>query len=171
MKKILSLIGAVSLTAAGASSVIACEPNKNVEYTDKELLKLKKINKIDTANQEIKDNLEWIAPQEEPFNIIDNLNHYFYVVWRGDEENIWRIIKFKYNSSSKFLDSDDFGNSILLLATKKETYLVIKEKDVVNYYYYWSRLRTACYRKYFKSVYRWNLDTKNPIWLLIVMAM
>ncbi|PQP78497.1 hypothetical protein C6B38_05620, partial [Spiroplasma sp. ChiS] len=128
-----------------------------------ELLKLKEINKIDTANQEIKDNLEWIAPQEEPFNIIDNYNHYFYVVWRGDENDNWRIIKFKYNSSSKVLDTDIGDNSIVLVSTEKETYLGVKDNKTANYYYtYWIALHSAYYRKYIKAVYRWNLYTKEP---------
>ncbi|AXF97204.1 lipoprotein [Spiroplasma phoeniceum] len=133
MKKILSLIGAVSLTAAGASSVVACLYEKKKEYTDKELLKLKEINKIDTANQEIKENLEWISPKEEPFNIIDNYNHYFYVVWRGDENYLWRIIKFKYNSYSKVLDTDIVNNSIALVSSEQETYLVVKDNKTDNY--------------------------------------
>ncbi|PQP79492.1 hypothetical protein C6B38_01025 [Spiroplasma sp. ChiS] len=83
-------------------------------------------------------------------------------MWRGDENDNWRIIKFKYNSSSKVLDTDSFGSSIVLLPAEKETYLVVKEKKFVNSYTYWIALHSAYYRKYIKAVYRWNLYTKEP---------
>ncbi|WP_424526119.1 lipoprotein [Spiroplasma endosymbiont of Glossina fuscipes fuscipes] len=61
MKKLLSIIGAISLVGTSTTSLVAC--NKP-QYSEDELKKLKEENKINTANQEIKDNLEWMAPQK-----------------------------------------------------------------------------------------------------------
>ncbi|WP_310612947.1 lipoprotein [Spiroplasma citri] len=93
MKKILSLLGTITLIGTSTTSLVAC----NTQYNEDELKQLKKENKINTTNQEIKDNLEWIAPQEKPFNEVDN--KYYFVVWRGDKNDNWRIIKFKNDRS------------------------------------------------------------------------
>ncbi|WP_281042271.1 lipoprotein [Spiroplasma citri] len=93
MKKILSLLGTITLIGTSTTSLVAC----NTQYNEDELKQLKKENKINTTNQEIKDNLEWIAPQEKPFNEVDN--KYYFVVWRGDKNDDWRIIKFKNDRS------------------------------------------------------------------------
>lgn len=90
MKKILSILGTITLIGTSTTSLVAC--NKTQEYTPEELAKLKIENKINTTNQEIRDNLEWIAPQEKPFNKVDN--KWYYVIWRGDKNNNWRIAKF-----------------------------------------------------------------------------
>ncbi|WP_353487279.1 hypothetical protein, partial [Spiroplasma phoeniceum] len=48
--------------------------------------------------------LEWIAPQETPFSQVDN--KYYFVVWRGEKTDDWRIIKFKHSDlQEKILDS------------------------------------------------------------------
>ncbi|UZQ30808.1 MAG: lipoprotein [Spiroplasma phoeniceum] len=61
MKKLLSIIGAISLVVTSTTSLVAC--NKPQEYTKEELKALKLKNQINTTNETIKDNLEWIAPQ------------------------------------------------------------------------------------------------------------
>ncbi|WFH00612.1 lipoprotein [Spiroplasma citri] len=83
MKKILSLLGAITLIGTSTTSLVAC----NTQYSEDELKELKEKNKIDTADENIKNNLEWIAPQEKPFNEVDN--KYYYVVWRGNENEEW----------------------------------------------------------------------------------
>ncbi len=65
MKKILSLLGTITLIGTSITSLVACD--NIAEYTPEELAKLKKENKINTTNQQIKNNLEWIAPQEKLF--------------------------------------------------------------------------------------------------------
>ncbi|WP_253301254.1 lipoprotein [Spiroplasma endosymbiont of Phyllotreta cruciferae] len=80
MKRLLSILGTITIIATSTTSLIACD--NIAEYTPEELTKLKEENKIKTNNQEIRNNLEWIAPQEKPFNKIDN--KYYYVVWRGN---------------------------------------------------------------------------------------
>ncbi|MFJ1522130.1 lipoprotein [Spiroplasma sp. ald] len=97
MKKILSLLGAITLIGTSTTSLFAC--NTPQEYTPQELANLKEKNKINTKNQTIRDNLEWIAPQERPFNNIDN--KYYYVVWRGNKNNAWRIIKFLNDTNNE----------------------------------------------------------------------
>ncbi|PQP78665.1 hypothetical protein C6B38_04605 [Spiroplasma sp. ChiS] len=92
MKRLLSIIGAISLLGTSTTNVVAC--NAPQEYTSEELKELKEKNKIDTADENIKNNLEWIAPQEKPFNTVDN--KWYYVVWRSNEKDNWRIVKFKW---------------------------------------------------------------------------
>ncbi len=70
MKKILSLFGTITLTGTSTTSLVAC--NTQQEYTAEELEYLKKENQINTTDETIKNNLEWIAPQEKPFNKVDN---------------------------------------------------------------------------------------------------
>ncbi|WFG98436.1 lipoprotein [Spiroplasma citri] len=102
MKKILSLLGTITLIGTSTTSLVAC----NTQYSEEELKELKEKNKINTTKQEIKDNLEWIAPQEKPFNQVDN--KYYFVVWRSDEKDNWRIIKFQninFSEKRKVLDT------------------------------------------------------------------
>ncbi|UZQ29884.1 MAG: lipoprotein [Spiroplasma phoeniceum] len=94
MKKILSLLGTIALFGTSTTSLIAC--NTPQEYTKEELDKLKKENQINTTNETIKNNLEWIAPQEKPFNTVDN--KYYYVVWHGDKNEKWYLSKFNNNT-------------------------------------------------------------------------
>lgn len=68
MKKILSILGAITLIGTSSTSLVAC--NKN-EYTAEELKELKEKNKINTKDKTIRDNLEWIAHQEKPFYGLD----------------------------------------------------------------------------------------------------
>ncbi|WP_353487233.1 lipoprotein, partial [Spiroplasma phoeniceum] len=89
MKKILSLLGTVTLIGTNTTSLVACDKTK--EYTPEELSELKDKNNIN-INGNI---LEWIAPQEKPFNTVDN--KYYFVVWYGKENDDWKIIKFKYD--------------------------------------------------------------------------
>ncbi|PQM29990.1 lipoprotein [Spiroplasma poulsonii] len=91
MKKILSLLGTITLIGTSTTSLVAC--NTTQKYTPEELAKIKQENKIKTNNQEIRDNLEWIAPQEKPFNKVDN--KWYYVVWKGKTQ--WYITNFLNN--------------------------------------------------------------------------
>ncbi|WP_114565462.1 lipoprotein [Spiroplasma phoeniceum] len=92
MKKILSLLGTITLIGTSTTSLVAC--NKTQEYTPEELKELKEKNKIDTTNQEIKDNLEWIAAQEKPFNSQGDYKYYI-IVWKGAKNDNWTIKKYK----------------------------------------------------------------------------
>jgi hypothetical protein len=78
MKKILSLLGTITLIGTSTTSLVAC---KTPQYTEKELADLKEKNNIKTKNGI----LELISPQEKPFNNVDD--KYYFVVWRGDKNN------------------------------------------------------------------------------------
>ncbi|QIA68604.1 lipoprotein [Spiroplasma citri] len=108
MKKILSLLGTFTLIGTTTASVVSC--NKT-QYSEDELKKLKEENKINTDNKEIKDNLEWVAPQEKPFKEIDN--KYYFVVWRSDKNGNWRIVKFLNDTNSK-KELDSYGRYKLI---------------------------------------------------------
>ncbi|WP_424526250.1 lipoprotein [Spiroplasma endosymbiont of Glossina fuscipes fuscipes] len=151
MKKLLSILGAIGLIATSSTSLVACNKTQQ-EYTKEELEHLKKENKINTKDQTIKDNLEWIAPQEKPFNTVDN--KWYYVVWRGDKNSDWRIIKFKhFEQKEKFLDKYD---EYELKTSHFGGDLFIYKNGFVSYD--WNKDDGT----YFKSVYRWNLDTNEP---------
>ncbi len=83
MKRLLSIISEISLIGTSTISLVSC--NKP-QYSEDELKKLKEENKIKTNNQEIRDNLEWIAPQEKPFNQVDN--KWYYIIYKDNSNNI-----------------------------------------------------------------------------------
>jgi len=150
MKKILSILGTITLVGTSTTSLVAC--NTPQEYTPEELAKLKEENKINTKDQTIRDNLEWIAPQEKPFNTVDN--KWYYVVWKGQN---WNITKFKNNNlidrthpSIEIDKKNEDENYTLNLEWKSPMVtIVIRSYRVISD---WPAPR-------FKSVYRWNLDT------------
>ncbi len=158
MKKILGILGTITLIGTSTTSLVACNtPN---EYTPEELEKLKEKNKIDKKNKTIIENLEWIAPQEKPFNKVDN--KYYYVVWRGDKNNYWRIIKFQNNNNleeGKKYNIDKLNNSILSLY-----FYMGASFSVLTTYTSSENIKIPWSSKndYIKSVYRWNLETTEP---------
>ncbi|WP_348735716.1 lipoprotein [Spiroplasma endosymbiont of Ammophila pubescens] len=153
MKKILSLLGTITLIGTSTTNLVAC--NKT-QYSEDDLKKEKEKHKIDTANQEIKNNLEWIAPQETPFNQIDN--KYYFVVWRGDENTNWRIIKFKninFSERRKVLDTqEDYELALTRLGDNLFRVKIGAVRPITS----WSQDDGT----YFKSVYRWKIDKNIP---------
>ncbi len=148
MKKILSLLGTITLIRTSTPSLVAC--NKS-QYSEKELADLKEKNNIKTKNGI----LEWIAPQEKPFNEVDN--KWYFVVWRGDKNADWRIIKFQ-NNTSDWIKIDNSKNSELkkrnwiplgqTLCIEWSIQIIVWEEDINN--------------NYFKAVYRWNFNANIP---------
>ncbi|WP_374696071.1 lipoprotein [Spiroplasma endosymbiont of Polydrusus formosus] len=158
MKKLLSIIGAISLTSTSTIILVAC--NTSQKYSPEELAKLKEENKINTKNQEIKDNLEWIAPQEKPFNKVDD--KWYYVVWKSKN---WNITKFKNDILVDRLHTNRELNG----KNEDEEYKLnlewYQQNDIINALFIRSKSVVSPWisNKYrFKSVYRWNLDTKEP---------
>lgn len=164
MKRLLSIIGAISLIGTNTTSLVACK-DKIHEYTPEELKELKEKNKIDTKNKEIKDNLEWIAPQEKPFNKTDN--KWYYIIWRGNEKDNYHLTKFLKNNKNKNNIIDKYLTfSLIYSAISTVGFLPSYTLEIIN------NLNTN-YQKslsiwknknnnYFKSVYRWNLNTTEP---------
>ncbi|WP_338989946.1 lipoprotein [Spiroplasma endosymbiont of Seladonia tumulorum] len=100
MKKILTFLCTITLIGTNTTSLVACN---TPQYTEDELKKKKKEKNNININGNI---LEWIAPQEKPFKKVDN--KYYFVVWRGNENNDWHIIKFKhFEQKEKVLDKYD----------------------------------------------------------------
>ncbi len=156
MKKILGILGTITLIWTSTTSLVACNTPQEKEYTPEELEHLKKENQINTTNETIKNNLEWISPQEKPFNKVDN--KWYFVVWRGDENANWKIIKFKninFSERRKVLDTQE--DYELALTRLGDNLFRIKTRAV--------RPVTSWLQDdgtYFKSVYRWNIDTQEP---------
>ncbi|WP_281042131.1 lipoprotein [Spiroplasma citri] len=153
MKKRLSFLGAITLLGTSTTSLVAC--NNNIpQYNEDELQQLKKENQICTNCQEIKENLEWICPQEQPFNTVDN--KWYYVVWRGEENEEWKITKFKQSDlQNKVLDS---YNEYQLKIHQGDSGLIIYENKFPYRVWGW-HLDTS--GRYFKAVYRWNGDEQK----------
>ncbi len=157
MKRLLSLLGAISLAGTSTTSLVSCN-NTPQEYTKEELEHLKEENKINTTNKEIRDNLEWIAPQEKPFNKVDN--KYYYVIWKSKN---WNITKFKNNEEIQNKDS-------FKVLEQKDEYKLKLHRYSLNYevdlnVYEPSNMTNWPWRidrgTYFKSVYRWNGEEQN----------
>ncbi|UZQ29125.1 MAG: lipoprotein [Spiroplasma phoeniceum] len=164
MKKILSILGTIALIGTSTTSLVAC--NTPQEYTPEELAKLKEENKINTANQEIRDNLEWITPQEKPFNEVDN--KWYYVVWKGQNWNISKfknyekIIPPKHEYQYKTLDKKNGYKIQLRYYSRNDTNInVIIFKSINEPTFIWKKNSNN-----FKSFYRWKLDTKEPYLIL-----
>ncbi len=95
---------------------------------------------------------EEVYSNDKPFNEVDN--KYYFVVWRGDKNADWRIIKFKNNemtikidnSNNRQLQKTDLGMGRYLYITN--------DSGFVKYVTHW----TDDNGSYFKSVYRWNND-------------
>ncbi len=153
MKRLLSIIGAISLFGTSTTSLVAC--NKP-QYNEKELTDLKEKNNITTKDGV----LEWMAPQEKPFDKVDS--KYYYVVWKGKKEDNWRLIKFQNNKEIErfkplFIDKQN-ENTLNINKFSEipiENDLTINASTIIR----WKNDNG----KYFKSVYRWNLlDKPSP---------
>jgi len=158
MKKLLSILGTITLIGTSTTSLVAC--NTPQEYTPEELEHLKKENQIDTKDETIKNNLEWIAPQEKPFNEVDN--KYYYVVWRGDKNKKWYLSKFNNNTKledGKEKNIDKLNNSILSLY-----FYIGASFSVLTTYISSENIKIPWSSKndYIKAVYCWNLDKPVP---------
>ncbi|WP_353487185.1 spiroplasma phage ORF1-like family protein, partial [Spiroplasma phoeniceum] len=93
--------------------------------------------------------LEWIAPQEKPFNEVDN--KWYFVVWHCEKTDDWRIIKFKQSDlQNKVLDN---YNKYQLKIHQGDSGLIIYENKFPYRVWGW-HLDTS--GRYFKSVYRWD---------------
>ncbi|RUO85831.1 lipoprotein [Spiroplasma endosymbiont of Megaselia nigra] len=161
MKKILGILGTITLIGTSTTSLVACN---TPQYSEKELKIWKQNNKINTDNQEIKDNLEPIAPQEKPFNTVDN--KWYFVVWKGKTQ--WYITKFlnneKINQHGRKVLKEEDGYELGLYR-----YSLNYEVDLFDYEQ--SKMTNWPWRidkgTYFKSVYRWNNEEQNLTNLII----
>ncbi|WFG97190.1 lipoprotein [Spiroplasma citri] len=161
MRKWLSFLGAITLLGTSTTSLVAC--NNIPQYNEEELQQLKKENQICTNCQEIKENLEWICPQEKPFNQVDN--KYYYVVWQGDKNNDWRIIKFKNTEKIRLKG----GNKLVL-----DYYGRVDDPNKINLVFDAKIINLRANDQIwtdnsinFKSVYRWNGDEQKLPYLVV----
>ncbi|WP_374697006.1 lipoprotein [Spiroplasma endosymbiont of Polydrusus formosus] len=155
MKKILGILGTITLIGTSTTSLIACNTSL---YSEKQLKELKEKNNIKTKDGI----LEWIAPEEKPFNQIDN--KWYFVVWCGDNNSDWRIVKFKNNidlnipAGKRNLDNLSGYNLNLTNSGIKGINLNIYKSAIVAFSHWWDRSDD-----YFKSVYLWNNDSEPNI--------
>ncbi|MBW3059065.1 hypothetical protein D6D54_07120 [Spiroplasma poulsonii] len=144
MKKILSLLGTITLIVTIKTSLVSCNTSQYT-YSEKELAELKEEKNINIKTSNGEDGvLEWMAPQEKPFNKVDN--KWYYVVYRANKNINWQIKKVK---------NTEQGKNEILFKDKVGILYPAKILSVENY-------DSKYMKKYFKSVYRWNLDIKEP---------
>ncbi|WP_419334472.1 lipoprotein [Spiroplasma endosymbiont of Sarcophaga variegata] len=150
MKKILSLLGTITLIGTSTTSLVACNTS---QYTEQQLKELKEKHKIYTENKEIKDNLEWIAPQDKPFSKVDN--KYYFVVWHIKNNDDWRIIKFKNNIAIGYYQKIilDKYNTYDLKITEKN---LLADENRFAHHFWWDSDDGS----HIKAVYRWNNDSE-----------
>ncbi len=163
MKKILSLLVTITLIGTSTTSLVAC--NKPQEYTKEQLEALKKENQIDTKNETIKNNLEWITPQEKPFNNVDN--KWYYIFWKKDKWKISKIFRnYSINVSQEYNIYKDnnyelkFFRGINNINKIQNAYLIYIRNNPFGFVK-WGE-RNYDYINYIKSIYRWNLDKQEP---------
>ncbi|RUO86068.1 lipoprotein [Spiroplasma endosymbiont of Megaselia nigra] len=153
MKKILTILGAITLIGTSTTSLVACD--NIVEYTSEKLSQLKEENKINTANQEIRDNLEWIAPQEKPFNSVGDYKYYI-IIWRGAKNDNWKIKKYKNIGYSNNNTINGIISHTKIDKSYSGAYLYRNEFDLsankTREHTTWIEDNET----FFKSVYRWN---------------
>ncbi|QED24577.1 lipoprotein [Spiroplasma citri] len=162
MKKRLSFLGAITLLGTSTTSLVAC--NNIPQYNEDELQQLKQENQICTNCQEIKEKLEWIAPQEKPFNTVDN--KYYFVVWCGNENDVWEIVKFKnyeeivppkHEYQYKTIDEKNKYKIQLRYYSRNDTKInLIIFKSINEPTFIWEKNSNN-----FKAVYRWNGSEQN----------
>ncbi len=146
-------MGTITLIGTSTTNLVFCN---TPQYSEDELKKEKEKNNIKT-NDCI---LEWIAPQEKPFNTVDN--KWYFVVWHGNVNDDWKIIKFKYDKYEKNKVLDEYNNYKLQLfqtGTAGQGYwkdICLVDNNGMPRYFAWS-----FYPNYFKSVYRWNNDKED----------
>jgi len=140
MKKILSILGTINLLGTSTTSLVAC--NTAPQYTEEQLKELKEKNNIKTKDGI----LEWIAPQESPFNT----DKFYYVVWRGNKNDNWRVIKLKHSNGQKVSDKYD-KYELISSNDEKNLFNLFILKELVTYF--WLKKDDGTH---FKSVYRWN---------------
>lgn len=160
MKKILSLLGIITLIWTSTTSLVAC--NTQQEYTTEKLEKLKEEKNINIKTSGGKDGvLEWIVSQEKPFNKVDD--KWYYVVWRANNEDNWRLIKFQNNKQNKLKNKDEYDKYKLALVQDLDWYSIFDltiQKGNSKWIFWHNRHNNS---KYFKAVYRWNpLDKTEP---------
>ncbi|KAI93144.1 lipoprotein [Spiroplasma melliferum] len=135
MKKLLSILGTIGLTATSTTTLISCDKpnNKNIPC-------------------EKQDHGNWKQQcyNDSSFNDIDN--KYYIVIWKGLNLEKWNIVKFN-NNNEKIEIQIDSGQELW----KFDKQLML---DVGKGIILWNNDSTG---KIFKSVYRWNGDTEPQI--------
>ncbi|QED25364.1 hypothetical protein [Spiroplasma citri] len=130
---------------------------KEMEKMDQKIAQLdKRIRempyKIESSGKYVKSRLKEVTPQEKPFNTVDN--KYYYVVWRGDKNEEWKITKFQNNNKNNInyeIDIQNRVNFVSSLMNVKDLFITDSPSRVKSTKYWNDDNGT-----YFKAVYRWN---------------
>ncbi|GAA6238930.1 MAG: hypothetical protein SPLM_10470 [Spiroplasma phoeniceum] len=151
MKKLLSILTISTLTASVPAPLLA----NTVQTRDKRDVGATAKDVTTGFDLKIKEKSSWqqVKTQEKPFNTVDN--KYYYVVWKGKNEDNWILIKFQNNKEIerfKPLVIDKQNENTLNINKFSEipieNDLTINANTIIR----WKNDNG----KYFKSVYRWD---------------
>ncbi|MBW3059358.1 hypothetical protein D6D54_08900 [Spiroplasma poulsonii] len=154
MKKILSLLGTITLIGTNTTSLVSC--NTPQEYTSEELAKLKEEKNIKIKISDDKYGiLEWIAPQEKPFNSGGDYKYYI-IIWRGAKNDNWTIKKYKNIGYSNNNTINGIISHTKIDKSYSGAYLYRNEFDLAANKTREHATWIEDNGTFFKSVYRWN---------------
>nr|CAK99654.1 hypothetical lipoprotein transmembrane [Spiroplasma citri] len=151
MKKWLSIIGAIGLTATSTTTLISCKKENNKNTKTIAIAPTTKAQQPPEGS-----NWKQVIAQNKPFNTVDN--KWYFVVWRGEKTNDWKIIKFN-NKKDIILDID---NDFNIKLGKTELFIngYSSGNDLCLQTRPGSAISIASFQKdngtYFKSIYRWD---------------
>ncbi|QIA68405.1 hypothetical protein GL982_01985 [Spiroplasma citri] len=105
---------------------------------------------IESSAKYVKSRLKEMTPDEQPFNQVNN--KWYYVVCRGNENDVWEIAKFK---------NDFIDNKLKVIKKIKNGELsILYNMDYGRHlqvgYNILKKWISNINNKYFKAVYRWN---------------
>ncbi|MFX4057075.1 MAG: lipoprotein [Spiroplasma sp. hy2] len=141
MKKMLSILGTISLVGTSTTSLVSCGEEPKCE------------NKIIG-------NLKEICSSDRPFHNDDD--KWYFVIVKGDSPE-WNIIKFQNNNKTKTIySSNDYEVDLAKGSNNYSGLVIFIKKDDKKFPYTWGQDKG----KYFKNVYQWlgdNEPTNNDI--------
>ncbi|WFG99615.1 hypothetical protein M1771_06360 [Spiroplasma citri] len=135
---------------------------KEMEKMDQKIAQLdKRIRempyKIESSVKYVKSRLKEMTPDEQPFNTVDN--KYYFVVWRGDKNDVWEIVKFKNDTKledkkDKKIDfKSDYGLFLYKAPYFSVDLIINKINNPVSIVQWQEYIKN---KNYFKAVYCWN---------------
>ncbi|WFG95730.1 hypothetical protein M0C40_06410 [Spiroplasma citri] len=113
--------------------------------------------KIESSVKYVKSRLKEMTPDEQPFNTVDN--KYYFVVWRGDKNDVWEIVKFKNDTKledkkDKKIDfKSDYGLFLYKAPYFSVDLIINKINNPVSIVQWQEYIKN---KNYFKAVYCWN---------------
>ncbi|WP_338989826.1 lipoprotein [Spiroplasma endosymbiont of Seladonia tumulorum] len=145
MKKLLSIIGAISLVGTSTLGVISC-----------------KVDNVSDCERNDIGNWKQMCPKDQPFKKVDN--KYYVTIWRTTKEDKWKISLF--NFINKNITNIDSYNKYILQYSIKQGYnsglMLVEQKDDGRDALIKRWEDDSKQQDFFKSLYKWDTDKSIP---------